>query len=233
MLFQWMGLLLPLLLLVNMALLILWIVRRRAWFFFPLMALIANYSYYPTIFQIRFGDTSRQDTLSPIVMGTYNVRSFRMDYGGSSLMNIAELIQEKKVNILCLQEVPSDLDRQSLAKAFSFLPYRVYTDSADTGFNVLILTKFPVKNIRPSLLPNGQIVPWSQIWILTENLCESSIATFRQPIGTKGMRFVPVIFWKRVLTRWKWSRRLLKITLRSDLFKLIVSAALLRHPPCR
>ncbi|MBP1617381.1 MAG: hypothetical protein H6Q14_1208 [Bacteroidetes bacterium] len=142
--FQWVGLGFPFLLIVNLLMLIFWIVRKKYWFFLPLIALLSNFFYYPRIYQLPFSSESMQDSLSDIIVASYNVHSFQLDYGGSSLANIAELMDEKHVQVLCLQEVPGDFDKKTLVEAFRFMPYIASTQTVEGSSNIIILSAFPI-----------------------------------------------------------------------------------------
>ena len=151
--FQWVGLSFPLLLIVNLGLLIFWIAHKKYWLFFPLVALLANFFYYPRIYQLSFRNLPKQDSVVDVVVASYNVHGFRFDYGGSSLMKVAELMEEKKVQVLCMQEVPNDLDKQTLLKAFHFMPHIASTETVKGASNIVVLSTFPITSEQTISFP--------------------------------------------------------------------------------
>jgi endonuclease/exonuclease/phosphatase (EEP) superfamily protein YafD len=151
--FQWVGLCFPFLLIVNSVLLVFWVIRKRSWCFLPLIALLANVFYYPRIYQLSFSNQSKRDSVVDIVVASYNVHSFQLDYGGSSLANIAELMEEKHAQVLCLQEVPGDLDKKTLLNAFRFLPFISSTQTVEGSSNIVILSAFPIRRSQTISFP--------------------------------------------------------------------------------
>jgi endonuclease/exonuclease/phosphatase family metal-dependent hydrolase len=151
--FQWIGLFLPVLLMINLLLLIFWSSRKKNWFFFPLIALLANSFYYPRVFQFPFKSQSKRDLVSDILIGSYNVRGFQMDYGGSSLMEIANFINKKHINVLCLQEVPAGISRENLMAAFPSFPYMISSPKAIDASNVVVFSIFPIRSSQTISFP--------------------------------------------------------------------------------
>jgi endonuclease/exonuclease/phosphatase family metal-dependent hydrolase len=151
--FQWVGICFPVLLVANAALLIYWAIRRKNWLFLPLVALSSNIAYYPRIYQLPFSKLSKHDSVADIVVASYNVHNFQLDYGGSSLTNIAELMEGKHVQVLCLQEVPEDVDSQTLLQAFHWLPYITSTQKTKKSTKVVVLSAFPIKSNQTISFP--------------------------------------------------------------------------------
>ena len=145
--FAFYGLILPILIILNFLFLIYWAFRFKFWFWLPLLALILNIGFIKSVYQLP-GNAKTTDAIggTPVTIGTYNVNGFC--YGRRSLTAsmISEFMKEKEVDILCFQEV--DLDSvytlDSLAKAFHYLPYKSYVKSKVKGFNLLLLSKYPI-----------------------------------------------------------------------------------------
>lgn len=142
--FQWVGLFLPVLLLINIGLLVYWGIRRRIWFWFPLLALIANYWYYPSIFNTLPANTNSNTSARNIVLATYNVSSFQDRTNGYSLHHISDMVTEKRVDVFCIQEVPLNLSADSLLAAFPLFSHIAITDPIKDGFGMVVLSKFPI-----------------------------------------------------------------------------------------
>ena len=141
--FQWLALALSVLLIINLSLLLFWLIRRRRWYWFPVIALIANFWYYPSVLGLRIFDTEKNVAEHDIVLATYNISSLKND-GMSALSEIRELLNEKHIDILSLQEFPLSLSEDSLSRLFPSLPYIAIAGLPDDFSGVAVLSKFPI-----------------------------------------------------------------------------------------
>ena len=119
--FAFIGLALPVLLLINFAVLIYWAIRLRIWLLIPLIAILGNWGYLSRI--IRF--SSPENFGTSLTIATYNVDAFNGDQTGYSCKKIARYMEEQNVDILCMQEFGSnrEFNVDSVKKAFSTWPY--------------------------------------------------------------------------------------------------------------
>lgn len=101
---QWMGLFLPLLLVINLVLMLYWMVRRRGWFLFPMLGLLLNIPYLAGV--IQWPLRQAEPAVNELNVATYNIQ--RGGRGGLQVTGpeIARFMEEKKVDILCFQEFP-------------------------------------------------------------------------------------------------------------------------------
>ncbi|KAB5364980.1 endonuclease, partial [Bacteroides salyersiae] len=119
--FAFIGLALPVLLLINFAALIYWAMRLRVWLLIPLIAILGNWGYLSRV--IRF--SSPPPSLAAFTIATYNVDAFNGDQTGYSCKEIARYMEEQHADILCMQEFGSnrEFNVDSVKKAFSTWPY--------------------------------------------------------------------------------------------------------------
>ncbi len=141
--FQWISLFLPVLLILNGGILIFWLIRRKKWFWFPLIALISNFWFYPSVINWSFSSGDRESSLEKINIVTYNIHAFRYD---KSAQGVSTFIKHKNVDILCLQEIPADMTEDKLSEIFPFLPYVAITKSSDNSIRTSILSRYPIIN---------------------------------------------------------------------------------------
>ena len=145
------GLFQPLLIILNILFLFYWSIRLKIWALLPLIALILNIGFITSVYQFPKRTNRAKNTEgSHIRIGTYNVKGFYHGQRPLTVSLISDFMREKKVNILCLQELDSDsvYTVDSIAKAFSFLPYTTLAQSEIPGFNLMILSKYPSVNAR-------------------------------------------------------------------------------------
>lgn len=115
----------------------------------PLFAMLLNFFSFLKIVQFRWQSPSFQvgdSTLLTLDVASYNVRSFQMDYGGSSLQNVADWVREKNVDVVCLQEVPCVMPKSILVDAFSFMPYMIVAPKRTGELSVVVFSRFPVQS---------------------------------------------------------------------------------------
>ena len=157
--FAFYGLFQPLLIILNFIFLIFWILRLKIWLFLPLIALILNYEFITSVYQIpKKADETYNAGNSCIRIGTYNVQGFCHGQRPLTVSLISEFMKEKEVDILCFQELDADsvYTVDSIAKAFSFLPNRSLAQSDIPGFSLMIFSKFPIIKSRKIHFQNSE-----------------------------------------------------------------------------
>ena len=125
------GLVLLPVLAANLCLFLMWCVFRSHWCWVPLAALLLNWEFLISMFQIRVFPKEIPIGKEAVKVITYNVNNFNTD-GKKQLPNIADWLRKEDPDIVCLQECPveSALRMDSVAKTLSFLPYYCSTRSA-------------------------------------------------------------------------------------------------------
>ncbi|MDD4921396.1 MAG: endonuclease/exonuclease/phosphatase family protein [Bacteroidales bacterium] len=114
----------------------------------PLIALILNFGFIGTVFQFpRKADEAKVGN-SHIKIGSYNIHGFKFGLRPLTVRMISDFMKENEVTILCLQEVDYDsvYTIDSIANAFDYLPYRALAKSEVPGFNLMVLSKYPIVN---------------------------------------------------------------------------------------
>lgn len=144
---QWMGLLLPLILFVNFLLLIYWIVRKRAWFFLPLSAIMLNIPYLSAVYRIPFRKT--ESTGLELNIATYNIQRITGNLFETG-HEIADFMETAKIDMLCLQEFPAVEDAQlkQFGEIFDFLPYYCIHSSVPGSMQVALFSRYPIIQSR-------------------------------------------------------------------------------------
>jgi len=148
--FQWIGVVLPMLLLCNLFFLIIGLYKRSWYSICPIIALLANFHYYPHKFQMH---RPEEGNLAEIKFATYNVREFKMNYNLSSMEQIADYFSTNQVNTICLQEIPADCTVEDLKRVFQNMPYVVKTGGKGKHFQLAILSKYPLDSISTISFP--------------------------------------------------------------------------------
>ena len=166
------GLVLPILLLANVASAIYWTVRWRCWVFIPLIAILGNWGYLPRVLQFPLFDSASQpntessflkknerDTESALTIATYNVNSFNHEHTGFSCKQIAAYMKELGVDIFCFQEfgINHEFGIDSLRTVLSEWPY-YYVPSSPAGESLLqlaVFSRYPIKEKQLVTYPNS------------------------------------------------------------------------------
>ena len=163
MLLPFIGLILPVLLLMNLAVAIYWIIRWRCWVFIPIIAIVGNWTFLSRILQFPLFDSAAKPRTSMIIekrnqagnnleitVATYNVNSFNQEYTGYSCKQIAEYMKSLGVDIFCFQEfgINKEFGVDSLYVALSEWPYH-YIPSSPEGESLLqlaLFSRYPIKD---------------------------------------------------------------------------------------
>ena len=162
------ALLMPVVLLANLAALVWWLIRRR-WVvaLMPLAALLLNMGYVSSMIQLP--DFNVSDGSHDIRIATLNVNGFRQ-LGPKSITAaaVAEMMRHEQVDVLCLQEFLDDsrFTADSIGELFSRrMPYFVSEGNGAVASRYPILdckyVRFPDTSndyLRADLLVEGDTV---------------------------------------------------------------------------
>ena len=150
------GLVLLPVLAVNLCLFLMWCVFRSHWCWVPLAALLLNWEFLISMFQIRVFPKEIPIGKEAVKVITYNVNNFNTD-GKKQLPNIADRLRKEDPDIVSLQECPveSALRMDSVAKTLSFLPYYCSTRSATKAAGNAIFSKYPILRFESILYPES------------------------------------------------------------------------------
>ena len=150
------GLILPILLLANLASAIYWTIRWRCWVFIPLIAIFSNWGYMSCVLQSPFFSPAsspmvKMNVYTPgvLTVATYNVDAFNHEHTGYSCKEIASYMRNLQADILCFQEfgINDEFGIDSISAALSNWPYH-YIPSSPEGKNLLQLAVFSRYPIR-------------------------------------------------------------------------------------
>lgn len=155
---QWLsffGLVLMPVLALNFLIAILWLVWRSWWSLVPIGALVLNVGYLSAMFQVTLLDRN-DGGKERIKMATYNVNNFYTN-DVYTLSSVAEYMQDERVDLLCLQEFPSEgfYPRDSILQAFSYLPYSCLSNGAGNTLAMAIFSRYPVENCQTISYPGS------------------------------------------------------------------------------
>ncbi len=138
-----MGVCMPFLLAIDLVFLVYWMKGTRLWLFAPALALLLNIGFIISIFQITFPKPKGHD----IKIATYNVHGFRYAKFNITVENIAQIMRDEKVDVVCLQEFSSggkSYNMDSIRNAFYNLPYVFAPENMGQKYGVAIFSGFPI-----------------------------------------------------------------------------------------
>lgn len=142
--FSLLGLALPVILVLCVGLALVWGGVRRRWVILPLLGLLANFSYLAAMIQVPFFQR-RAEGPPDLVVATYNVFDFGQGGIRTSVGHIAREMEERGVDILCMQESNGNgnFGLDSIAATFGYLPYR-YPSQGVIGEGLTLFSRYPV-----------------------------------------------------------------------------------------
>lgn len=142
--FQWLGLINPILILWNIGVLLFWICTRMYHPIIPLLSVINIIIFLPLVFQYNFKNNVGSTDLR---IATYNVRDMRSEYGFSTLSNIVDFVKTNDLDVLFLQEVPNEYNQADLLNAFVGMKSVVLSNNGEVkGKRLAILCKYELSD---------------------------------------------------------------------------------------
>ncbi|MCH4155132.1 MAG: endonuclease/exonuclease/phosphatase family protein [Muribaculaceae bacterium] len=138
------GLFMPLLLIVNAIIALIWLFKWKIWVFVPIVAICCCFGYISSVYHINFKKSTNP---KGIKVATYNVRSFNNDYTGYSAGEISKFFKQNNVDIVCMQEYISKghFDTDSVDSVFSLhWKYKFVPKQVDGSTRVAIFSTHPI-----------------------------------------------------------------------------------------
>ncbi len=148
------GLSYPLLLLFNVAFVILWILRKKHWYFLSLAAILLGFGTLSTFFQINFYEETEKQP-DEIKILTYNVRLFGLyeEDDGYRRDKIFDYLVEEAADVMCFQEFYYTANKRGFITRDSLLKiqdatylHEKYTHEFryKQNFGVVTMSKHPI-----------------------------------------------------------------------------------------
>lgn len=145
-LLQWLGLILPFLLIFHLILLVVGLFRRKWYAILAVVVLLANSHYFSA--KLRWHYSNNTNNAPSTRLMTYNVQQMKMAYNLPSAEFISAFVQEREVDIICLQEIPETLKTSDLLKLFPTMSYCIMTTVKESSLQLAILSKYPLEYQR-------------------------------------------------------------------------------------
>lgn len=141
------GLFQPLLMLSSLLLFLYWTIRLKITALLPLFAIVLNWGFISSVYQIPIPVKTTENGKINLTLATYNAQGFK--FGQQRPLTVgmmSDFMKEKNVDILCMQEVDYDstFTIDSIAHSFYYLPYKMVVYSEKQGFNLMVLSRFPI-----------------------------------------------------------------------------------------
>ncbi len=133
------GLAYPLILIINVAFVVLWIMRLRPWFLLSLIAILIGWNHVGAFIQINKKGADLPGSGKAISVLSYNVRVFDLyNYGPNwelnfeNRNNIFRFLEQKDFDIICFQEFVHD--KSGAFKTLDTLPSFLRAKHAHAGY---------------------------------------------------------------------------------------------------
>jgi endonuclease/exonuclease/phosphatase family metal-dependent hydrolase len=120
----------------NFLFAIYWLFRRRTYFWFSLLCLLAGLPHYGAWFNLSLGDSSGEDTITVMTFNTAGMHHFNSDKPETA-QTYRQLFRSASPDILCVQEVYTD---GALKGMLASTDYEGYFKS----FGTAVFTSFPI-----------------------------------------------------------------------------------------
>lgn len=141
------GLGLPLLLIACLLASAAWGVARKRWALIPVIAIACSWGYLSATFQIPWFH-SEKETRHRLKVATYNVHNFGKEITGYSCKEIARLMREEGMDVLCLQEMGGNRNfpTDSIVRTFRQVWEYAYFPACDTARNlpIAVFSRYPI-----------------------------------------------------------------------------------------
>lgn len=153
------GLGLPVLLIVNTILFLYWLLRRRLWLWFPLIAIVANIGYLTSVIQFSSNQKAEGGTFK---VATFNIHNFNNEITGYTAKEVARFMEKEKVDLICFQELSPNLDfnLDSIRAAYKNYPF-AYIPLDNDRYRISIFSKYPI--VQSKFIPFDRS-PNSGMW---------------------------------------------------------------------
>lgn len=153
------GLFLPILLVIDLIICIYFILTRRVILFCVATVVLVLGSVGAGYKLMNFFNTKINLTGGNIRVMTFNIGGDKIggkDKDRDKLKEIAQFIKTEGIDILCIQEYPShEKAFDSLKEYLNFLPFQVFTEKESDYLKIAIFSRFPIQNIKHILFDNS------------------------------------------------------------------------------
>lgn len=147
------GLMLPVLLIINLVLFVYWVFRFKYWVWFPLIAILANVEYIISMFQYSAASGSEGN----LKVATFNIHNFNNEITGYTAKEVAKFMNNEGVDVICFQELTPNIDftLDSLYQAYRAYPYQIIPALGNGSYRISIFSKYPVTDFQTILFPES------------------------------------------------------------------------------
>lgn len=161
---QFLCLLIPVIVIINISLLVWWIARKKIWVIIPLAGLFFNYKFIIALLGFHPGNSFALNDNS-IVVASYNVNYFNYNEA-SNLTGIAKMVDSYSTDILCLQEVqPHPLfSIDEIKSEFGSMHFSFIHVGDHNEIGMALFSKYPILNAQKVKFPDsGNGFIWADI----------------------------------------------------------------------
>ena len=140
------GLAMPVVLIINLVILVYWIISKRWWAIVPVAAIFLNIGYLTSIFQVTVSSPETPNGKLPIRLASYNAGKFKSWEKFETQHYISEFLKNDHVDIACFLEYREDtkLNAETLSRLLN-LPYHAVTYlPGSTTLGIGIFSKYPI-----------------------------------------------------------------------------------------
>ncbi|MBR1484100.1 MAG: endonuclease/exonuclease/phosphatase family protein [Prevotella sp.] len=169
---------LPFLLLCNVFILLYWLIRRRwKWAIMPTFALLCCVPYVGTFYQPPLLSHA-DNTMSGLVVATYNVAAYGKETSGFKSGDILAEMMKNEVDVLCIQEYKEQSgDRLNTDRYKDWFPYHAFGRD-----DIIIFSRYPIlKSEAINFGDTNNSAMWADI-----NVAGATMRVFNAHLETTG-----------------------------------------------
>ncbi len=153
--FAFLGMAYPILVYLNVAFVLFWLIMKKRLFLISFVALLVGYGMFSKYFQYNASRNRYPENLQSYTVMSYNIQSFRTfyyDYSQEYLDSLADFLSEINPDIICFQEYFNDLEMEEdivrqLQRKLD-LPYKEISSRLTRlnryQFGLATLSRFPI-----------------------------------------------------------------------------------------
>ncbi len=153
--YPFVGLALPVLLLINAVVALYWILRFRCWWLIPVAAFALNWNYLSSV--VRYSTDKPALPSHTLTVATYNVDAFNNEGMGYSCRSVAQYMSQQKVDVLCMQEfgMNSFFPADSVIHVLAEWPYYYIPKDTVPRLQLALFSKYPITAQQLVTYPNS------------------------------------------------------------------------------
>lgn len=145
---HWLGVFLPIMLLINAVIALAWIWKKSPWMIVPLLAILISFPFISSVIHWQFRKQAPPER--PLTIATYNIHNVMGEHIFLDAQQFAGFLKQENVDLICLQEFPGEgVVRDGLmVEITKILPYYHVSSRNPGKLKVAIFSRYPILDAK-------------------------------------------------------------------------------------